>query len=199
MRAAWAAALLAGASTAAARAESLGPPATTSATVSATRTASAARAAGARAPLFYLRTVNPTQAGVPLVDLNRWVGPKATAPRPVLLSFAADYCGPCKRELQAYAEHHAALTAAGAQVVVVVIDEDPAARARLTAHLRDELRLPFPVVTDVLQLVAKGYGVTSLPHNVIVGTDGRIAWEHRGYREGESLPALLEALRGLGR
>lgn len=176
----------------------LGNPPARTASVAPTRTATTPGAVGAAAPLFYLRALNPASVRVPLVDLNRWVGPKATAPRSVLLSFAADYCGPCKRELRAYAEHEAELAAAGAEVVVVLIDDDPAARSRLAAQLRDEYHLPFPVVADALQLVAKGYGVSSLPHNVIVGRDGKVAWVHRGYREGESLPALLEALRGAG-
>lgn len=151
-------------------------------------------AIGDPAQLFYLRPLNPELAGMQLVDLNLWVGPKATEPRRVLLSFAAEFCVPCKKELAAYAVHHQALRDAGAQIVVVLVDENDEARKKMQAYLRDEVKLPFPVVADKLRLIARGYGVSSLPHNVIIGRDGRIAWVKKGYAEGLSIPALLEAL-----
>ena len=146
---------------------------------------------GQTAHLFYLPTINAKLCGQSIFDANVVAGPRARAPRVLVLSFAADYCEPCKKELKAYAANYRALQASGAAFVVVVVDEDRAAGDRLVRYLTEDVRLRVPIVEDTFQLLARKYSVQTLPHTVIIGPDGRVRAVRTGYEGQMSLDALL--------
>lgn len=146
---------------------------------------------GQKAHLFFLRTENPKLAEVEMLDLNALVGERAEAPRTLVLSFAAWYCDPCKLELAEYGRRRAELERSGATLAVVVMDEEEVDRARMTRYLVEEVGLTFPVVEDGFQLLARKYGVRSLPHTVIIGPEGIIRKVNTGYRGEVTLEGLL--------
>lgn len=151
---------------------------------------------GQAAHRFFLRTQNPERSGLERLDLNRWVGPGAEAPRTVVLSFAANDCAPCKKELSALTERSDELQATGAMFAVVVMDATADQRAQMLSFLNEQLQVPFPVVVDPPgQIVTRNYGVSSLPHTALVGSDGLIRWVSHGYTGPESLDALFAAIR----
>ncbi len=148
---------------------------------------------GQTAHLFFQSTENPKLSGVERFKLGDHVGDEATTPRPVVLSFAAWYCEPCKKELADYARSPASIRDTGAEYVVVVIG-DKAEQEKMTKLVVDELQLPFPVVRDWGEIVARRYGVTSLPHTVVVGRDGKIASVVTGYDPKAALGELVQAI-----
>ncbi|MGF1509821.1 MAG: peroxiredoxin family protein [Myxococcota bacterium] len=153
-------------------------------------------AVGEPAPWFLAATQNPERCGISRVDLGRWVGDRAEARRPVALSFAASDCRPCWRELAALRDRAAQLEALGAALVVVVMDVTAEGQARMLEGL-NAMNLSFPVIFDAPGLpLARSYGVSSLPHLVVVARDGTIQWTREGYRGEESLDALWTALEG---
>jgi cytochrome c biogenesis protein CcmG/thiol:disulfide interchange protein DsbE len=149
-----------------------------------------ALAVGDPAPHFVLKVSNPEVAGREMFSLRTLVGPEASPARTVVLSFAASYCAPCRRELAALKDARARLEAAGVLLAVVVVDTDTEGIERMRALTLDELRLPFPVLLDRFGLVGRRYQATSLPLSVVIGPDGRVRWLRAGYAEG-ALEALL--------
>lgn len=147
---------------------------------------------------FYARTINPEACGTRLVDLNKVFGAGPESKQAVVLAFAANYCEPCKAELAEYARSHQRLQRSGAYFVVVINDPEEAERTALAEYLRDELKLALPIVLDTPGgLLSRRYGVASLPHTVVVGKDGKIAWISSGYEGPSSLDTLIERVHGL--
>ena len=147
------------------------------------------------APLFFRDTENPEASGIARVDMNDLVLPTSPNKRPVVLNFAAQHCEPCLRELQAYAANPKPIQTTEALFVVIVTDEAAAERAQMIARLMKEYALPFAIIDDTAQILARQYGVRDLPHATLVGTDGKIHWVNTGYESETALEELLAAIR----
>ncbi len=151
---------------------------------------------GDEAYRFWLPTMNPKLSGIQQVDLNEHFKPGA---RPVVLSFAENWCEPCRAELRAYAARPQPIERSGALYIVIVKDAEPDQADALVKHLVNDLELPFPVVMDPTNKISKEYGVVALPHTTIIGASGTIAWVDRGYNARSSMGRLLRAIRGAKR
>lgn len=76
-------------------------------------------------------------------------------------------------------------------VVLSINWQQPAAQFRV---LRDKLKdYGLTLVSDEYGSIGRAYGVTAIPHMVIVGKDGRIASIHIGYDESQ-LPAFVDEI-----
>lgn len=149
---------------------------------------------GKAAPPFSLRTMNPDVAKQRVVALKNHVGPGAVDPKKaVLLSFAASYCEPCKKELAELSQLEPALRAKGVLTAVIVIDKDEEGIAKMKKLLLEELAVPMPVLSDRFSILARRYGAEKLPYVVLIGGDGAVRWIHAGYDK----KALEGALAGL--
>jgi peroxiredoxin len=91
--------------------------------------------------------------------------------RVLVVNFWATWCGPCRDELPALARLHAALAGEGALVVAVSVD----ARAEAAARFASARDLPFPVLSDPNEDVARRFGVFAYPTTVVVDRAGRVA------------------------
>lgn len=99
----------------------------------------------------------------------------------VALTFWATWCSYCLKELPILENLQRRLGKAGIEVVAVNIDEDRADYLRMRRRLKDfELTL---AEDDRKQAVAKSYGVSNLPHLVLIDKAGRLAHVHVGYAE----------------
>jgi peroxiredoxin len=140
---------------------------------------------GEPAPPFVLKTMNPKQSGVPQYALRDRIGPEAKAgKKAVVLSFAASYCEPCKRELAELKGMKAELEAAYAELAIVVIDTEPEGIAAMQKLTVDELSLPYPILSDRFGVLARRYHATALPMTVVIGTDGNVRYLSSGFAEG---------------
>lgn len=121
------------------------------------------------APLFALPSVdaagNVTREPVALADMKGDV---------VLIDFWATWCGPCKKTLPGIERAYRTYKDRGFRVVAVNTDDPVKAR-----KLFDERELTMPLVVDD-GLTADRYGVTTIPHLVIVDRQGVVRFVHRG-------------------
>ncbi len=116
---------------------------------------------------------------------------------PVVFSFWATWCGPCKQELphlQRVSERYKDRVA----FYGVDSDDPPATiNAFATRH-----GLTFPLLADVRHQAATRYGVNSIPLLVVVDTQGNIRAVANGYDPSEdletALPKLLDTLLAEG-
>lgn len=148
---------------------------------------------GQTAPSFTLKTLNPKQSGTRLFPLRKFVGPTAATPRTVVLSFAASYCIPCKKELAELRPLAEKLRAGGVELAVVVIDTEKEGIDEMRALTVDELALPYPVLSDRFGVLARRYHANALPMTVIVSKAGKVEWISTGFKKG-AIERLLEAL-----
>lgn len=110
--------------------------------------------------------------------------------RVVVISFWASWCPPCRQELPVMMKLQRAVPRD--KLVVLSINwQQPAAQFRV---LRDKLKdYGLTLVSDEYGSIGRAYGVTAIPHMVIVGKDGRIASIHIGYDESQ-LPAFVDEI-----
>ena len=107
--------------------------------------------------------------------------------RPVLLTFWASWCGPCRVELPELSKLYGELAGKGFVLITVNVDQNPAAGRRYL----ESLGLSLPVYR-LDPRDTKSLGVDALPANILLDTDGRFVQAYKGYT-----PALVEEVRRL--
>lgn len=107
----------------------------------------------------------------------------------VLLNFFASWCGPCRSEyphLKALDEEYGKR---GIQVVSISLDDS----RENAGKLAKDHGARFPVVHDAGGKVARQYGVTSIPLNVIIDDQGAVVQKILGADTG-AIRAAVEKL-----
>lgn len=133
--------------------------------------------AGEMAPDFEGRSADGAT-----VRLSEWKG------APVLVNFTATWCPPCKLETPVLAAAYARYKGRGFKVISVYLD----APGKDVFAYAKTLGAEWPINTDGKvweNAVARTYGVSGVPSNVLVGKDGKIlSIDARG----PGLDALIE-------
>ncbi|MBH9552687.1 TlpA family protein disulfide reductase [Inhella sp. 4Y17] len=116
------------------------------------------------------------QANLPIGRLSDLRG------RVVYLDFWASWCGPCRLSFPWMARLQANHQARGLQVLALNLDER---RADADAFLA---RTPaaFGVAFDASGEGAKRFGVKGMPSSALIDANGRLLWQHRGFRLDEA-------------
>jgi thiol-disulfide isomerase/thioredoxin len=95
----------------------------------------------------------------------------------VVLDFWATWCGPCIKSLPGLIEAMSSFPAD--QVKLIGVNQgEPAEQVK---RFLDTRGWKLTVAMDAGQTVGRQYGVEGIPHTVIVGPDGKIAWQKTGY------------------
>lgn len=144
--------------------------------------------AGALAPSSSL------EVGAPLppltaLDLEGRSRTVTSTGRPLVVSFWATWCEPCREELDVLARLHASQDPA-AEVVAVSVDDRPT--SEVAAFVERE-RLDLPVLHDASDRAGARFGVPPLPATFVFDAAGRLAFARRGAGpafEGELRAAL---------
>lgn len=150
-------------------------------------------AVGDKVPTFYLRTAE----GEPFF-LSHYVGSKAKQDlqQPVVLSFFATWCVPCKAEIPKLQQLQSEFPKV--KFYLVNVEEKPdLVRKYIAAN-----NINLPILMDVYSIVAKKYGIVNdenvavLPHVVVIGTDSKLLYTHEGYQAGDEA-MLKESLQNI--
>ena len=113
----------------------------------------------------------------------------------VVLDFWATWCAPCIKSIPGLIEAIGAFP--GDRVKLIGVNQGESADA--VKKFIEARGWKFTVAMDANQKVAQQYGVTGIPHTVIVGPDGKIAWVKTGYsadgpaEAAEAIKTLLNA------
>lgn len=117
--------------------------------------------------------------------------------KPVIISFWATWCKPCKRELKAIHEVYPDWQEeTGVKLIAVSIDE--AQNAQKVKPLVDGQGWEYEVLLDPNGEFKRQMGVTDVPHAFIIDKDGNIVYNHKGYVDGGE-EEIYEILKGLSK
>jgi thiol-disulfide isomerase/thioredoxin len=117
----------------------------------------------------------------------------------VVLDFWATWCGPCIQSMPELMETVAALKADKAvaeKLVFVAMDQGEGAPQ--IKRFLEQRGWDLPVGLDLLQSVGRQFQVEGIPHTVLIGPDGKIAWTNTGARPGAA-QELAEMVRKLAK
>lgn len=128
---------------------------------------------GAQAPDFTATTLE----GVP-VSLNQWQG------KVVVLNYFITWYRDAADHLDMMEDLQTLYSQAGMRLLSISLDEG-ARGLEQVVELVSEKEIAHPVVIDAEQHIAALYGVRALPAIFVIGRDGKIAYYHEGYTEGD--------------
>jgi thiol-disulfide isomerase/thioredoxin len=105
----------------------------------------------------------------------------------VVLTFWATWCAPCRREIPVLDRLQSKVSKDQLVVYAVPFQVPNQSYGALAKIFRS---LNVTLVEDRYGSIAERYRIDSLPHLFLIGRDGKIAAEHKGYGEG-SIPELV--------
>lgn len=121
------------------------------------------------------------------LDGNAAVTMSSFRGRPVLLTFWASWCGPCRVELPELSKLYGELVGTGFVLMTVNVDQNPAAGRRFL----ESLGLSLPVYR-LDPRDTKSLGINALPANILLDAEGRFVQAYMGYT-----PMVVEDVRRL--
>jgi thiol-disulfide isomerase/thioredoxin len=117
--------------------------------------------------------------------------------KPIIISFWATWCKPCKKELDAIAEVYADWQKeTGVKLIAISIDD-----ARSASKVGPDVKSKaweYEVYLDSNSDFKRAMNVNNVPHTFIIDGNGKIVWQHNSYAEGDE-DHLLEALRKIAK
>ncbi len=121
------------------------------------------------------------------VDGTQRIDLESLRGRPVLITFWASWCGPCRQELPELQKLTGELKAENLALVTVNMDRTPAQGMQFLERYGIDIPVYLMSKNDLAQL-----GVQSLPTSVLIDRQGRPAQIYEGYS-----PAVPEEIRRL--
>ena len=113
--------------------------------------------------------------------------------KPIVISFWATWCAPCKKELNAIAEvYEEWQKETGVKVIAVSIDD-----ARNSPKVKpyvDAKSWEYDVYLDENQDLKRALNVNNVPHTFLLNGKGEIVWQHTNYVDGDE-KILIENIR----
>ena len=108
----------------------------------------------------------------------------------MVVTFWASWCSYCRKELPVLAGLQDAAGKQRLEVVAVNYNDDRDVYLSLARKLKDvQLTLTY----DASGRIGEAYGVKGLPYLLIIGKDGKVAFQDTGYGE-ESLQTIVDAV-----
>ena len=110
--------------------------------------------------------------------------------RPIILSFWATWCSPCKKELE---NINLVIDDWRKQynVNLVAISIDDSRNSMKVKPFIDGKKWDYTVLLDVNQDLQRALGVPNVPYSILIDKNGHIVYRHIGYTEGDE--SVLEA------
>lgn len=114
--------------------------------------------------------------------------------KPIIISFWATWCSPCKRELNNYSElYEEWQEETGVKIVAVTID-DQRSVSRVGPYV-NSVEWEFEILLDPNKDFSRSMQVINVPHTFLVDGDGNVVWQHNNYAEGDEEELYEELLK----
>ncbi len=136
--------------------------------------------------LFGRSVKNNVGQSLPKLEVKYLGDAPALAGKPMILEFWATWCGPCRESIPHLNEIYKQYKAKGLEIVGVTKED----AATVTAFTK-EVPINYPVALDPSAVLAAHFGITGIPHALLVDKVGKIVWEGHPM---ELKPADIEAL-----
>ena len=103
---------------------------------------------------------------------------------PIIISFWATWCKPCKAELNTIAEEYDDWTdETGVKLIAVSID-DARSSTRVEPYINAQGQ-EYLVLLDPNGDLKRAMNVNNVPHTFLVDGNGKIVWDHNNYSPGD--------------
>ncbi|MEZ4890232.1 MAG: TlpA disulfide reductase family protein [Crocinitomicaceae bacterium] len=126
---------------------------------------------------------------LPVVQLKTMTGElvntsELTANGPVIISFWATWCAPCKRELNTISDVYDDWKDEFGVTLVAVSIDDEKTKGQVPTYVNGRA-WDYLVVMDPNSDFKRAMGVNNVPHTFLVDKDGVIVYSHNNYTPGD--------------
>ena len=104
--------------------------------------------------------------------------------KPIIISFWATWCKPCKKELNNIAEVYEDWQDETGVKLVAVSTDDTRTMVKVAPYV-NSTDWEYEVYLDPNSDLKRAMGVSSIPHTFLLNEKKEIIWQHRGYVEGD--------------
>jgi thiol-disulfide isomerase/thioredoxin len=110
------------------------------------------------------------------------------------VDFWASWCGPCRQSFPWMNEMQARYGKQGLQIVGINVD----AKAEEARSFLAATPASFVIAFDPSGTAPRSYGIKGMPSSVLIGPDGKVLFEHSGFRpaDREALESRIKAALG---
>ena len=117
--------------------------------------------------------------------------------KPIVISFWATWCVPCKKELNALAEvYEDWQEETGVKLVAISID-DTRSMSKVAPYVNAS-DWEYEVYLDPNGDLKRAMGVQQVPHTFLLDGENKIVWQHRTYVDGDE-EELFEEIKELAK
>ena len=117
--------------------------------------------------------------------------------KPIVISFWATWCKPCKKELNNIAEvYEDWQDETGVKLVAISID-DTRSMMRVAPYVNSS-EWEYEVYLDPNGDLKRAMGVSTVPHTFLLNGKNEIVWQHKGYVDGDE-DELLEQIQKIAK
>jgi len=140
--------------------------------------------------LFSFITLNGDGDKIPAATLKKLDGSKINSNtfsnngKPIIISFWATWCKPCKKELDAIAEDYAAWQKETGVKLIAISTDDSRSSSKVRTDVTSK-GWEYEVYIDENQDFKRVMNVGDIPHIFIINGKGEIVWQHNGYADGD--------------
>ena len=114
--------------------------------------------------------------------------------KPIIISFWATWCKPCKAELNTIAEEYDDwIDETGVKLVAISID-DARSSTRVEPYINAQ-GWEYMVLLDPNGDYKRAMNVNNVPHTFLVNGSGKIVWDHNNYSPGDEEELYKELLK----
>jgi peroxiredoxin len=150
---------------------------------------------------FSFITLNGDGDKIPSATLKKLDGSKVNSNtfsnngKPIIISFWATWCKPCKKELDAIAENYPDwVKETGVKLIAISID-DVRSSSKVVTDVKTK-GWQYEIYIDENQDFKRAMNVNNVPHTFIVDGNGSIVWSHNSYSDGDE-EKLYENIKAL--
>ena len=110
---------------------------------------------------------------------------------PIIISFWATWCKPCKKELNNIAEvYEDWQDQTGVKLVAISID-DTRSKSKVAPYINAS-DWDYEIYLDPNGDLKRAMGVSTVPHTFLLNGKNEIVWQHKGYNDGDEMELLKE-------
>ena len=150
--------------------------------------------------LFFILSITLCYGQLPNVNLkdvkgnNKNISKLSNDGNPIIISFWATWCKPCKAELNTIAEEYDDwVDETGVKLVAVSID-DARSSSRVEPYINAQ-GWEYLVLMDPNGDLKRAMNVNNVPHTFLINERGEVVWAHNNYAEGDEDELYEELLK----